>query len=537
MKNIVFISDFFVKHVNGGAEIYDNVLIQELKKKTKVAMFQSHEFDLKHLDFYLSHDYNFIISNFVNLSKEVIKRLQSIGDRYIIIEHDHKYLKNRNPSDFKDFKAPQQFIVNKSFYSLAKKVFCQSEKHRSVIQQNLKIDNLVSLSCSLWSKEQLDLIRDSITEKNDRAYVMNDKNPIKGVEKSIKLCDAKGIPYDLIDKLPHEEFIKKLAKYDKFVFFPKTLETFSRVILEARMLGCKLVTNNLNSCTYESWFKLYKGEALIDFVDKQRDIVIQKIVDCLNENEEIKDGDITVILNCYRRPYNLKMQVDALKSQSIKPKQIWLWINHHDDNKDFDPSTLGVDRIFKNDYNWKFYGRFAAALLANTEYIAIYDDDTIPGKNWHKNCLDTMDTHEGMLGTHGLTQKSHRSYDLKRVGWPSYNTEVERVDYVGHCWFFKRKWLKYLWTEKPPTWDNGEDIQFSYCLQRYAGIETYVPPHPRDKLDLHGSLLGAELGIDEKATSNNIAKSHKEFFTERDQCVKHAFDNGWNTVNKIKWRN
>ena len=32
---------------------------------------------------------------------------------------------------------------------------------------------------------------------------------------------------------------------------------------------------------------------------------------------------------------------------------------------------------------------FAAALLADTEYIAIYDDDTIPGKQWHSNCLKT----------------------------------------------------------------------------------------------------------------------------------------------------
>ena len=49
--------------------------------------------------------------------------------------------------------------------------------------------------------------------------------------------------------------------------------------------------------------------------------------------------------------------------------------------------------------------------------------------------------------------------------------------------------------------------------------------------------MGAELGIDDKATSNNIAKSHVDFFSERDGCVKHAFDNGWDTVNKIKWRN
>ena len=56
---------------------------------------------------------------------------------------------------------------------------------KDVLQQNLKIDNVVSLSCSLWSKEQLDYIRSCVCEKNDRAYVMNDENPIKGAEKSI----------------------------------------------------------------------------------------------------------------------------------------------------------------------------------------------------------------------------------------------------------------------------------------------------------------------------------------------------------------
>ena len=363
---------------------------------------------------------------------------------------------------------------------------------------------------------------------------MNDKNPIKGVEKSIKLCKSKGIPYDLIDKLPHEEFIKKLAKYDKFVFFPKTLETFSRVILEARMLGCKLVTNNLNSCTYEPWFKDYKGEALIDFVDKQRDVVVEKIIDCLNKQQEVTEGDITVILNCYRRPYNLKMQVESLRSQSIKPKQIWLWINYHEDNKNFDPKTLGIDRVFKNDYNWKFYGRFAAALLADTEYIAIYDDDTIPGKNWHKNCLDTMKTHEGILGSAGIILKSDRYVNHDRCGWPTQNKEVNEVDLVGHAWFFKREWLRYLWQEKPTTWDNGEDIQFGFMAKIHGGIPTYCPPHPPEDKSMHGSILGNELGIDSKATSTNSAVSHKQFFSERDICVQTGIKKGWKTVRNIK---
>jgi len=108
------------------------------------------------------------------------------------------------------------------------------------------------------------------------------------------------------------------------------------------------------------------------------------------------------------------------------------------------------------------------------------------------------------------------------------------VDYVGHAWFFKREWLSHLWREKPPTWDNGEDMHFSYTAQKYGGIQTYCPPHPEEIPEMHGSLMGNELGVDSKATSNNQAVSHQQFFSERDMCVRTAIDGGWNTVEKIK---
>ena len=70
--------------------------------------------------------------------------------------------------------------------------------------------------------------------------------------------------------------LEDLSHYEKFVFFPKTLESFCRVILEAKMLGCKLVTNKLNGCTYGSHgFRELKGSDLIDFVDSQRDVVVE----------------------------------------------------------------------------------------------------------------------------------------------------------------------------------------------------------------------------------------------------------------------
>ena len=536
MKKIVFVSDFFADQVQGGAEIYDALLVQQLESKdVKVCKFNSHEFTDKHFKLYEKTGFMFLVSNFVNLSESVKKLMQIYSDRYCILEHDHKYLRNRNPADFKNFKAPREMIINQEFYRSAKQVFCQSVKHAEVLSLNLGIDNVTNLGCSLWSKEQLELISSKICEKNSKAAIINDPNVIKGTKEAVAVCESKNIDYDLLPKAKYENYLSTLAKYETFMFFPKTLESFCRVLLEARMMGCKLVTNNLNGCTYEPWFRGLKGQDLIDYVDSQRDVVVTKIYDKVFEttNEESKDGDITVILNCYRRPYNLKMQVDAIRSQSVKPVQIWLWINYHEDNKDFDPSTLGVDKVFSNDFNWKFYGRFAAALLADTEYIAIYDDDTIPGKRWHENCLKTMKTHEGILGSAGIILKSDRYVNHDRCGWPTQNREVTEVDLVGHSWFFKREWLRYLWQEKPVTWENGEDIQFGFMAKVHGGIPTYCPSHPPEDREMHGSILGNELGIDNKATSTNSSVSHQQFFSERDRCVQEGLKAGWKTVKGI----
>ena len=136
----------------------------------------------------------------------------------------------------------------------------------------------------------------------------------------------------------------------------------------------------------------------------------------------------------------------------------------------------------------------------------------------------------GLLGSAGVILHGDTYNPHTRCGWPSQNAHTTQVDLVGHAWFFKRNWLKYLWAEDPATWDNGEDIQFSYLAQKYGSVNTYCPPHPANIPELHGSTRGNELGIDSKATSTNTNISHENFFSERDYCVQEARKNGWRLV-------
>jgi hypothetical protein len=376
----------------------------------------------------------------------------------------------------------------------------------------------------LWSESRLNLIESlQDTEKNDKFCIINSSNPIKGTREAVSWCEANNVDYELIGPLPEEQLLEAMAPYKGFIFIPHVLETLSRVCVEAKMLNCNLVTKTqLLGAASEDWFAL-SGPALISKIREQISKALDTFVDILEPEK-----DITVILNCYRRPEYLKKQIESIRKQTKQPHQIWLWVNHHEDNENIDFDEYGFDRIVKNDYNWKFYGRFAGAMLADTKYVAMFDDDTIPGPNWFNNCLETIEKKPGILGGVGVLLKQDKYYGHDRVGWSSLNEKITEVDLVGHAWFFERDWLKYLWMEPPFTWENGEDIQFSYMAQKYGNIKTYVPPHPADDTTLHSSLEGYELGVDSKATS--AARNHNIFYAQRDACVKNAVINGWKPI-------
>ena len=532
---IIYISDFFVEQIAGGGELVDDCLIEHLTSRGfSVSRVNSDKVDPVFLQ--KNKESFFIVSNFVNLSEYSKKALESA--RYLIYEHDHKYILGRDPSPYKDFTVPTGSLCHLSFYENAQAVVCQSKLHAEVLQKNIKSDNIISAGCTLWSKDHLEVLKKHLnTEKTNKTAVLDSDNRVKGRIQALDYCQKKNLDYELIKSPNYDEFIGQLASKSSLVFFSQVLESFCRLVVEARILGCKLITNKMNGCTSEDWFKASKGAKLLEYVENKQEEVIDLLVSLITEEKNTKKsqqvGDITVILNSYRRPYNLKMQIEALNTQTIKPKEIWLWVNAHEDNKNFDYSDLELDKVFNNDYNWKFYGRFAGALLTDTEYVAIFDDDTIPGSKWFENCLNTMKTHEGILGSAGILLNDKFYVQHDRCGWATLNKETTEVDLVGHAWFFKRDWLQYLWKEKPPTWDNAEDIQFAYSAQKYGNIKTYCPPHPLEDREMHGSILGNELGIDNKATSTNSAVSHQQFFSERDYCVQYALENGWKTVRGV----
>lgn len=259
----IYIGDFFLSDIVGGGELNDHELCEILLAKK----IRSHEITV---DFLRAHrEYKLIVSNFINLSENVKEYLMKKKD-YIIYEHDHKYLKTRNPADYTDFTAPSSELINIDFYKESLTVFCQSSFHEDIVKKNTGLNNIRNVSGNLWSIDSLKFMKGLCCEiKKGKYSILDSVIPHKNTFETTFYCDKKGFEYDLISSQDYFTFLTLLSKNDKFIFLPKTPETLSRVVVEARMLGVKTITNKNIGATYEDWFCL-KGEELIDYMFEKR---------------------------------------------------------------------------------------------------------------------------------------------------------------------------------------------------------------------------------------------------------------------------
>ena len=273
---IIFVADFFIEQVLGGGELNNEEFINIVRNRgTEVIKIQSHLVNAAYIE--ANSDYKFIVANFMNLSPKSRETLQKYS--YVIYEHDHKYLKTRNPQDYKDFKAPPDQIINYDFYKNAKGVLCQSKFHCDIIKLNLNLENIVNLSGNLWSLESLDLMKKFLKKaKSEKCSIMDSPIPHKNTRQAVRFCQYKNKDYELIKSSKYEEFLNQLSNNKSFIFFPRTPETLSRVIVETRMMGMSVITNELVGAANEDWY-LKKGSDLIKEVETMR----ERIPECILE--------------------------------------------------------------------------------------------------------------------------------------------------------------------------------------------------------------------------------------------------------------
>jgi len=234
---------------------------------------------------------------------------------------------------------------------------------------------------------------------------------------------------------------------------------------------------------------------------------------------------ITVVLNAYKRQQYLEQQIECVLSQSVPADRVLVWNNGEELGlKKFGDKVM----VANNSHNLGVWSRFAYATNAETEYVCMLDDDTFPAHRFFENCLRQMEIEPALLGARGLRfLSSARYHPFVSFGWDAPNEKAEVVDIVGHAWFFKREWLGAFWRELPPLGTSrlvGEDMHFSFMLQKHLGIRTMVPPHPVMDTDIWGSDpdLAMRLGTSKEAVSQG-EEALRKFDDALHRCTANGF--------------
>jgi GT2 family glycosyltransferase len=277
INTIILVADVFVDAVpQGGAEIVNDLLSKSLKEKG----FEVLEVEACRLDtsFIEKHsDHLFIVAGIMSLppDPDIYKTL--LNTTYLVYEHDHKYVNDRNPAIFPNFKAPESQLRFVDLYENAEAVICQSSMHRDILSLNLpNCNKVISAGGSLWSEDFISFVELSLSRSTDRANkaaIIRSANEIKGQHKAEQYCLQNNLDYDLVSAPDPKSLFELLKQYEYFVFLPKTPETFSRIFMEAKLAGCKIITNSLVGAVNEN-YTYDNPHILLEEVKKARESIV-----------------------------------------------------------------------------------------------------------------------------------------------------------------------------------------------------------------------------------------------------------------------
>jgi hypothetical protein len=275
---IAFLSDFFIEDFVGGAEASDDALLESFKDRNiEVQKIKCINVNNNNINNLINHF--LIISNFATLSEDVVNFITK-KCKYIIYEHDYKFLSLRDPAKYENSNPRSTDVINYSFYNNAKCVFLQTTKHSEIYSSTTGLSNFETVNGSLWTKKSFEVLEKYCNQdKKEKSAIVGYQQLNKGRVRTVEYCINNGIEYEIVEtNQDFETFIKSLSCYKKLIFMPICYESCSRITLEARMLNMSVMLNNNVPVKHEDYFKTTKGVDLINLMKNLPHIVCDRVL-------------------------------------------------------------------------------------------------------------------------------------------------------------------------------------------------------------------------------------------------------------------
>lgn len=305
---IIFVSDMFVEDYVGGAELTSQALIDE--SPFKVFKLRSRDVTMELLK--SGVDRFWIFGNFCELNSQLIPSIVA-NLKYTILEYDYKFCQARSPEKHEhmtgkpcDCAEQVSGKMVSAFFFGAMGLWWMSEKQKETYFKTFPFlaekDNIV-LS-SVFSKQTLGAmvnLREIAPKERSKWIVLGSQSWIKGADDAERWCKETGKDYEVVWNLPYAKLLEKLSCAEGFVYLPKGGDTCPRMVIEAKLLGCKLHLNDNVQHKDEEWFTSDDLEAIKDYLFTAPGIFWNAVKKMIDYKPTI--SGYTTTYNCIKQEY------------------------------------------------------------------------------------------------------------------------------------------------------------------------------------------------------------------------------------------
>jgi glycosyltransferase involved in cell wall biosynthesis len=317
---VIFVSDMFVEDYVGGAELTSEALIQA----SPFEVFKLHSKDVTLELLKQGVDKFWIFGNFAEMNVDLIPNIIA-NLKYSIVEYDYKYCRARSPEKhFHITGTPCDChnqmngkIVSAFFYGAMGMWWmseAQKQRYFTLFPFLAEKDNIV-LS-SVFDKQTLGLMADmraKVDPTTRRGWiVLGSQSWIKGAEDAEQWCKENHYDYEVVWNLPYDQVLKKLSQAEGFVYLPRGADTCPRMVIEAKLLGCKLHLNDNVQHKNEEWFNTDNLQNIQDYLFTAPTIFWNGIKKMMEYVPTI--SGYTTTYNCIKQAYPFKQCIESMLS-------------------------------------------------------------------------------------------------------------------------------------------------------------------------------------------------------------------------------
>ncbi len=316
--DIVFVADLFSEDYKGGAEMTTEALIEA--SPLNVFKLKSKDVDMSLLS--SGHSKHWVFTNFSQMDMNLIPTIAA-NMSYSIVEYDYKFCRYRSIEKHKlaenaecnCHNEPYGKMISAFFYG-AKSLWWMSEQQLDRYLKRFPFleekDNTVLSSVFddnfFLSIKQL---RHSAQGQQRKGYiVLGSQSWIKGASAAEDYCKKNNLDYEVVWNVPYNELLQKLSLAEGFVYLPEGGDTCPRMVIEAKLLGCKLILNDDVQHAEEEWFATDHLLDIESYLYAARERFWNGIKYSMDYKSTI--SGYTTTLNCIRHNYPWKAAINSM---------------------------------------------------------------------------------------------------------------------------------------------------------------------------------------------------------------------------------